>query len=103
MPRYIVSANIEFNCLIHFQQKASADDNIVNEQPIEISSDSSVGDNSDCEAPSDTDESEVSVLSSLVDSSDSHDDQTLSDEFFIILGIAKKKYRHYMDLCTTAL
>ncbi|TDG43260.1 hypothetical protein AWZ03_010317 [Drosophila navojoa] len=82
-------------------RKASAGDNIVNEQPIEISSDSSVEDNSNCEAPSDS-ESEVSVLSSLVDSSDSHDDQKLADEFSAILDIANKKYRHYMDLCTTA-
>ncbi|KRG07408.1 RNA-binding protein 4F isoform X2 [Drosophila mojavensis] len=81
--------------------KASAGDNIVNEQPIEISSDSSVGDNSDCEAPSDS-ESEVSVLSSLVGTSDSHDDQMLDEEFSAILSITKKKYRHYVELCTTA-
>lgn len=102
MLRNIVSANIEINCLIHFQPKASAGDNIVNEQPIEISSDSSVGDNSDCEAPSDS-ESEVSVLSSLVGTSDSHDDQMLDEEFSAILSITKKKYRHYVELCTTAL
>ncbi|XP_023162071.2 RNA-binding protein 4F isoform X1 [Drosophila hydei] len=82
-------------------QKASAGDNIVNEQPIEISSDSSIEDNSGCDAPSDSD-SDVSILSSLVDSTDSHDDQKLADEFSAILAIPNKRYKHYMDLCTTA-
>ncbi|EDW62514.1 RNA-binding protein 4F isoform X1 [Drosophila virilis] len=77
----------------------SQDDNIVNEQPIEISSDSNEESASGAESET---ESEVSVLSSLGDTSDSHDEQKMEDEFAAILARPAKKYKHYMDLCTTA-
>lgn len=89
------------------------DDNIVNEQPIEISSDSSdVGDgvgggeNEVDESGSERDldsDSDVSIINSVSDSSESHNDERLEDKFQTILSMPFKEYKLYMQLCHTAL
>jgi len=102
------------NCL---QKNAPAgdgqqDDNIVNEQPIEISSDSSNGarsggeDEEGFESGSERDldsDSDVSIINSVSDSSESHNDERLEDEFQTILSMPFKEYKLYMQLCHTAL
>lgn len=101
----------QFNLQIRTQQKAPGvggqEDNIVNEQPIEISSESSndgMGDG-DGESYGSDEESElpVSVATSLSDSSESHEEHKLEDEFDAILAMPSKEYKQYMALCHTAL
>ncbi|KAH8396075.1 hypothetical protein KR222_002677, partial [Zaprionus bogoriensis] len=86
------------------QQKApgagDAEDNIVNEQPIEISSDSSNAGDS-CSGDEDSDAA-VSVATSLSDSSESLEEHKLEDEFAAILAMPGKQYKQYMALCHTA-
>ncbi|KAH8387346.1 hypothetical protein KR093_006497, partial [Drosophila rubida] len=80
------------------------DENIVNEQPIEISSDSSIND-SGSEAHIESD-SEVSIVEDSVsddsDASDSHNDERLQDEFSTIMAMPFKEHKLYMQLCHTA-
>ncbi|XP_034489711.1 RNA-binding protein 4F [Drosophila innubila] len=88
------------------------DDNIVNEQPIEISSDSSngarsVGEDEEevFESGSERDldsDSDISIINSVSDSSESHNDERLEDEFQTILSMPFKEYKLYMQLCHTA-
>ncbi|KAM8718365.1 hypothetical protein ACLKA7_000178 [Drosophila subpalustris] len=85
-------------------------DNIVNEQPIEISSDSSNGskeedEDEDVESGSEPDldsDSDISVINSVSDSSDSHNDERLEDEFQTILAMPYKEHKLFMQLCHTA-
>lgn len=111
MPQQNANVNIIFNLLIRTQQKAPGvggqEDNIVNEQPIEISSESSndavaEGDD-DVYATDEESEEAVSVATSLSDSSDAHEEHKLEDEFEAILAKPNKEYKQYMALCHTAL
>ncbi|KAL7743774.1 hypothetical protein ACLKA6_016833 [Drosophila palustris] len=85
-------------------------DNIVNEQPIEISSDSSNGskeedEDEDVESGSEPDldsDSDISIINSVSDSSDSHNDERLEDEFQTILAMPYKEHKLFMQLCHTA-
>lgn len=77
------------------------DNNIVNEQPIEISSDSSDGgeeaESDESESDLDTD-SDVSVINSVSDSNESHNDKRLEHEFETLLMMPSKGYKQYMRL-----
>ncbi|XP_034106184.1 RNA-binding protein 4F [Drosophila albomicans] len=88
------------------QQLQQDDENIMNEQPIEISSDSSLGDSAS-EAHLDSD-SEISIIDDSQDDvdddseGDSQNEERLQDEFAMILAMPFKEHKLYMQLCHTA-
>ncbi|EDV91872.1 GH24363 [Drosophila grimshawi] len=79
-------------------------DNILIEQPIEISSDSDSDDSGSVRAESSS-ESNVNIVNSLSDSDSdlqSQEEDTLEDDFAVQLAMPGKNYKQFMELCVTA-